>query len=119
MCDQKFDYKDDQLTYWAKRVSFLYPKLSTRVFMEIVQLGTDGKWKGKYEGHTTFSVLIGWIEKFKEEKTAEAEKIKAEKAESARKEWEADRIEAFEKNIDLDTFLRLKAKYKKAEHENQ
>lgn len=67
MSDNKFDYNDIQLGYWAKRIASRFPKLTSEKFIEIIEMGTEGKWKGKYESNMCLSVIIGWIEKFREE----------------------------------------------------
>lgn len=98
MADSKFDYGDDQLGYWAHRIKERYPKLQNETFIKIIQAGTEGKWKEKYEPNVCLSMIISWIEKFKQERDA------AIAAEEESIQNEARSVN-FETGISLETCL--------------
>lgn len=84
MADSKFDYNDTQLAYWAERIIKRHPDMLMPKLIEIIQAGTEGRWKDKYYQNVNLSMIFDWIEKFlKEEKEAAEKKEKEDFARDA------------------------------------
>lgn len=63
LCDNRFNYTAEQLSYWAKRLVIKYPKLTEDAFRKIIENGTEGKLGDEnYHPIVTFSVICGWVE---------------------------------------------------------